>query len=195
MSNLAAPLGDGHTLVPDDDRADLLQPDIATLQELFEAEQRNIANALLRPKPRLPILLDDTYLRHLHKAMFGDVWAWAGHYRQQETNIGIEPIYISVHVRDAVNDAATWVEHETYEPDEIAVRFHHRLVAIHPFVNGNGRHSRISADLLIENLGCRRFSWGSNLEDSTEQLRQRYLAALRSADAGEIDDLVEFARS
>lgn len=195
MSNLASPLGDGHTLVPEDDRADLLQPDIATLHELFEAEQRNIADALLRPKPRLPTLLDDTYLRRLHKAMFGDVWAWAGHYRQQETNIGIDPIYISTHVRDAVGDAATWVEHETFAPDELAVRFHHRLVAIHPFVNGNGRHSRISADLLIENLGHEKFSWGSYLEDSTEQLRQRYLAALRSADAGEIDDLVEFARS
>lgn len=195
MSNLAAPLGDGHTLLSDEDRADLVQPDITTRQELFDAEQRNIAKALLRPTPRLPTLLDDRYLRGLHKAMFSDVWGWAGRYRTSDTNIGIESMYIAAAVRDVTDDATTWVAHETYEPDELAVRFHHRLVAVHPFVNGNGRHSRISADLLITNLGGDAFSWGSNLGVSTEQLRQRYLAALRAADTGEIDDLVSFARS
>ena len=195
MSDLSAPLGDGHTLLPDDDRAGLLQPDIATRQELFAAEQRNIATALLRPQPTLPVLLDDRYLRGLHKAMFGDVWDWAGRYRRSETNIGIPPTYITEEVRKVVDDAATWVEHKTYEPDELAARFHHRLVAIHPFVNGSGRHSRISADLLIANLGRDAFSWSSNLGLPTEPRRQRYLAALRAADAGEIDDLVKFARS
>ena len=195
MSDLSASLGDGHTLLPDDDRAGLLQPDIATRQELFAAEQRNIATALLRPQPTLPVLLDDRYLRGLHKAMFGDVWAWAGRYRRSETNIGIPPTYITEEVRKVVDDAATWVEHKTYEPDELAVRFHHRLVAIHPFANGNGRHSRISADLLIANLGRAAFSWSDNLGLPTEPRRQRYLAALHSADAGEIDDLVSFARS
>lgn len=195
MRNLAVPLGDGHTLLSDEDRAGLLQRDIATRRELFDAEQRNIAKALLRPKPRLPTLLDDKYLRGLHKSMFSNVWDWAGRYRTSDTNIGIESMYIAAAVRDVTDDATTWVEHDTYEPDELAVRFHHRLVAIHPFVNGNGRHSRISADLLVANLGRNAFSWGSNLGVPTEQLRQRYLAALRSADAGEIDDLVNFARS
>ncbi len=195
MSNLAAPLGDGHTLLSDEDRADLLQLDITTRQELFDAEQRNIAKALLRPKPRLPTLLDDKYLRNLHKSMFSDVWGWAGRYRTSDTNIGIEPMTIPSDVRNVVNDAAAWVEHETWEPDEIAVRFHHRLVFIHPFVNGNGRHSRISADLLIANLGRDAFSWGSNLQVPTEELRQRYIAALRSADAGDVGELVSFARS
>ncbi|WP_423918942.1 mobile mystery protein B [Candidatus Poriferisodalis sp.] len=195
MSDLSAPLGDGHTLLPDDDRAGLLQPDIATRQELFAAEQRNIATALLRPQPTLPVLLDDRYLRGLHKAMFGEVLARAGRYRRSETNIGIPPTYITEEVRKVVDDAATWVEHKTYEPDELAVRFHHRLVDIHPFANGNGRHSRISADLLIANLGRAAFSSGHNLGLPTETRRQRYLAALHSADAGEIDDLVSFARS
>ena len=195
MSDLSAPLGDGHTVLSEEDRADLLQPTITTRQELFEAEQFNIAAALLRPKPRLPTLLDDMYLRGLHKAMFGDVWGWAGRYRQGETNIGIEPTHISPQVRDALNDVAAWVEHETYRPDELAVRFHHRLVYIHPFVNGNGRHSRISADLLIEALGRNVFSWGRNLRLPTVPLRERYIAALKSADDEEIDDLVSFARS
>ena len=195
MSDLSTPLGDRHTVLSEDDRADLLQPDIATRQELFEAEQLNIATALLRPKPSLPTLLDDKYLRDLHKAMFSDVWGWAGRYRKRETNIGIEPTYISSHVRDVLNDVVTWVEHETYQPDELAVRFHHRLVFIHPFVNGNGRHSRISADLLIETLGHKVFSWGRNLRLPTVPLHKRYISALKSADAGEIDDLVSFARS
>ena len=195
MSDLSTPIGDGHTVLSEDDRADLLQPDITTRQELFEAEQLNIATALLRPKPSLPTLLDDKYLRDLHKAMFGDVWGWAGRYRQRETSVGIEPTDISTQVRDALNDVAGWAKHETYRPDELAVRFHHRLVNIHPFVNGNGRHSRISADLLIEALGHNVFSWGRNLRLPTVPLRGRYIAALRSADDGEIDDLVSFARS
>ena len=89
MSDLSTPLGDRHTVLSEDDRAGLLQPDIATRQELFEAEQLNIATALLRPKPSLPTLLDDKYLRDLHKAMFSDVWGWAGRYRKRETNIAI----------------------------------------------------------------------------------------------------------
>ena len=195
MSDLSAPPEDGHTILSEDDQADLLQPDITTLQELFEAEQLNIATALLRPKPSLPTLLDDKYLRDLHKSMFSDVWAWAGKYRRRETNIGIEPAYISSNVRNVLNDVAAWVEHETYQPDELAVRFHYRLVAIHPFANGNGRHSRISADLLIETLGHNVFSWGRNLRLPIAPVRERYITALKSADDGEIDDLVSFARS
>lgn len=194
MSDLSAPIGNGHTMLSDDDRADLLQPDIATQQELFEAEQLNIATALLYQKPSLSKLLDDKYWRNLHKSMFRDVWAWAGKYRKRETNIGIEPMYISSRVRNVLNDVAAWVEHETYEPDELAAQFHHRLVHIHPFVNGNGRHSRISADLLVTGLKQNAFSWGSNLGLPLELRRQRYIAALRSADNGEIDDLVRFAR-
>jgi Fic-DOC domain mobile mystery protein B len=85
-------------------------------------------------------LLDDGYLRRLHAQTFGEVWEWAGRYRSRETNIGIDPRQIGVSVRALVKDAETWVDHETYEPDELAVRFHHRVVSIHPFPNGNGRH-------------------------------------------------------
>ena len=195
MTALSAPVGDGHTLLPDDARAHLLQADIATQQELYAAEQLNIAAALLRPRPRLPTLLDDSYLRGLHKAMFCEVWAWAGQYRRLETNIGIQPALITEEVRKAVDDAGTWVEHETYEPDELAVRFHHRLVCIHPFVDGNGRHSRISADYLIAILGSSEFSWGRLSGLPIASRREQYLAALHKADSGAMNDLVEFARS
>ena len=127
--------------------------------------------------------------------MFGEVWEWAGRYRHRETNIGIDPRQISVSMRKLVDDAIAWVAYEAYEPDELAVRFHHRLVVIHPFPNGNGRHSRIAADYLVISLGHPRFGWGSGLDVNTEDLRVAYRHALQQADAGDVDELLVFARS
>ena len=195
MSDQLLPVGDGHTELTDDDRVGLIPSYIATRGDLFAAEERNISRALLRRPPPIRRLLDDAYLRGLHRDMFGEVWEWAGRYRRRETNIGIDPRQIQVSVRTLVDDAIAWVDNETYEPDELAVRFHHRLVAIHPFPNGNGRHGRIAADYLVMALGCPRFSWGANLDIQTEDLRAAYRQALQRADAGQIIELAEFARS
>ncbi|MEX1208964.1 MAG: mobile mystery protein B [Acidimicrobiia bacterium] len=195
MSHLLVPLGDGHTELPEEDRLGLIPTHIATRGELFEAEQRNITEALLRRPPTLVRLLDDMYLRDLHKAMFCQVWEWAGRYRLRETNIGIGPHDIPSEVRELVESAKSWVEYSTYEADELAVRFHHRLVTIHPFSNGNGRHSRIAADYLVRLLGRRPFSWGDGLAVDTPGLRAAYLQSLKRADQGEIAGLVAFARS
>ncbi len=195
MNGLLLPVGDGHTELTEDDRVGLIPSYLTTRGDLFAAEQRNIAFALLRRSPSLEALLDDSYLRSLHRNMFGHVWEWAGRYRRRETNIGIDPAQIATSVRVLVDDVAAWVDNETYEPDEIAVRFHHGLVAIHPFPNGNGRHSRIAADYLADALGRPRFSWGSDLGVSTEELRATYRLALQQADAGDIDELLVFARS
>lgn len=189
------PAGDGHTALSEDDRRGLIPTHIASRGDLFEAEQRNIAAALLRRPPTVPQLLDDAYLRGLHRAMFGDVWRWAGRYRTSETNIGIAFHRITEAVRSLVEDVRAWVEFGTYPPDEIAVRFHHRLVQVHPFPNGNGRHSRIAADYLAQALGVRPLSWGAGLDVDTDGLRSAYRAALTRADEGEISDLVAFARS
>lgn len=190
------PAGDGHTELSEEDRLGLIPSYIATRGDLFDAEQRGISNALLRRRPPPPSrLLDDGYLRDLHRAMFGEVWEWAGRYRSRETNIGIDPGQISTAVRLLVDDARAWVEHGAYEPDELAVRFHHRLVAIHPFANGNGRHGRIAADYLIGALGGERFSWGAGLDVETDELRAAYRHALQRADGGEIGALLTFARS
>jgi Fic-DOC domain mobile mystery protein B len=190
------PIGDGHTELTDDDREGLIPTYITTRGELNEAEQRNIAAATVRRRPpSVDQLLDDKYLRDMHKAMLRDVWTWAGHYRKREMNLGVEPKAISVEVRNLTKDVRAWVAHETYPPDEIAVRFHHRLVVIHPFPNGNGRHSRLATDLLAHALGQPRFSWGAELDLSTDELRARYLSALRAADDGDIDELLGFARS
>ena len=195
MSDGLIPTGDGHTELDEGERHDLIPTYIATRRELFDAEQRNITKALLRPPPTIERLLDDKYLRDLHRSMFGDVWSWAGRYRSREANIGVEPAFISTSVRALVDDARIWVERATYPRDEIGARFHHRLVAVHPFVNGNGRHGRVAADLLIVALGGAAFSWGAGLSVSTDELRRWYRGALVDADRGDLSALLTFVRS
>jgi Fic-DOC domain mobile mystery protein B len=126
--------------------------------------------------------------------MLGDVWRWAGKFRKSERNLGIAFYEIPVNLRQLLNDTKAWIEYKTYSPDEIAVRFHHRLVQIHPFPNGNGRHARLMADLLVMRLGGERFSWGSaNLQDAGA-VRRCYIAALQAADDHDIRPLLAFAR-
>lgn len=196
MTDPLGPVGEGHTELTDDDRDGLIPSYITTRGELNDAEQRNITAATVRRRrPSIDQLLDDKYLRDLHKAMFREVWTWAGTYRKRETNIGVDPTTISVGVRDLTRDVRSWIDHAVYSADETAVRYHHRLVAIHLFPNGNGRHSRIVADYLVAALGQTPFSWGAALNASTSELRTDYIGALRSADAGSIDALLRFARS
>ncbi len=196
MVDALLPADDGRTPLTDEERDGLIPTYISTRGELNDAEQRNLAAGLVRRRPpNAGVLLDDTYLRALHRAMFGDVWSWAGRYRLTEKNIGADPAAIPVLVRDLVDDAKTWVAQTTYEPDEISVRFHHRLVAIHPFPNGNGRHSRVAADYLVRALGGEEFSWGAQTTRTTFDLRTAYLRALRAADQHDIRPLVEFSRS
>ena len=195
MSDWQFPQDSGHTPLSEEDRQGLLLSHIATRDDLNDAEQRNITKALRRRAPSLDKLLDCMYLRDLHKSMFGDVWEWAGKYRQRVTNIGVAPTHIAADLRMLTGDAAEWVARGHFEPDELAVRFHHRLVTIHPFPDGNGRHSRISADYLAQALGRPRFTWGDRLHLETDALRRTYLTALRTADRGDISPLLSFARS
>jgi Fic-DOC domain mobile mystery protein B len=134
-------------------------------------------------------------LLNLHKRMLNGVWKWAGSFRQTERNIGIQAYRIGVELRQLLDDVRYWVEHQTFSPDEIAVRFHHRLVFIHPFPNGNGRHARLAADLLAVQLGQERFSWGSANLVTADDTRATYVAALKAADAHDIGPLLAFARS
>ena len=189
------PLGGGHTPLDGDDREGLKLTYITTRSELNEAEQENILRARRgRRHPTLQAFLDDKYLRDLHRAMFGDVWAWAGSYRRLETSIGIDPARIAVGVRDLVADTKIWAEHE--EPLCVAVRFHHRLVLIHPFPNGNGRHGRQAADYLMEALKQPPFTWGAvGGRGDAEGTRRQYLAALREADNGDLAPLEQFVVS
>ena len=195
MTDLVAPAGDGHTELSEEDRDGLIPTYIATRSELFAAEERNIVSALRRRPPVIDELLDDIYLLELHRLMFGQVWSWAGTYRRRETNIGVPPSQISEAVRNLVADARAWAEGDVFAHDELAVRFHHRLVQVHPFANGNGRLGRVAADYLAVGLGNDRFSWGANLIIETAELRGMYVAALQRADRGDYSALLAFART
>jgi Fic-DOC domain mobile mystery protein B len=186
---------DANTPLTPEEREQLIPSYITLRHELNEAEQVNIGKALRWTGLRKRDVLDQNFLDDLHKRMFGDVWRWAGEYRTTARNIGIDAYRIPVEVRQAVDDARYWIDHETYPPDEIAVRFSHRLVAIHPFPNGNGRFSRLVGDLLARQLGQPPFTWGqASLVDAGET-RARYVEALRAADNHDIAPLLAFARS
>lgn len=198
MTDLFQEPDDATPLTPAE-REGLRQSWITHRGDLNEAEQENIVQgaAWARRQHRLTAvgMLDDGFSRTLHRRMLGDVWKWAGAYRQTERNIGVAPHRIAHDLAILFDDARYWVEHETYPPDEIAVRFHHRLVSIHPFPNGNGRHARLMADLLIEKLGGEFFSWGGGSLANVGELRARYVAALQAADGHDIVQLLAFARS
>lgn len=180
-------------------RDGLLQTWITNRRDLNEAEQENIVKGLTwarRRRPRKPIaLLNDEFARTLHKRMFGDVWKWAGTYRRNERNIGIKANRLVADMPTMLDDVRYWVEHNTYPHDEIAARLHHRLTQIHPFPNGNGRHARMMADLLIERLGEKPFSWGGGSLADIGIVRAHYVAALKAADDHDIGPLMIFVRS
>lgn len=194
---------DGATPLGDEDIQGLLRTDIALRSELNLAEAENIASAqswaFSRPRV-LAQLLTRAAMKELHRRMFGDVWRWAGTIRKRQTNIGSPPCNIVTELENLLLDVRTQIAdpaRPVWPPDELAVRFHHRLVSIHPFPNGNGRHARLAADLLAVRLGRRRFTWGSagDLTDDTTA-RTRYLNALRAADRDyTYESLLEFSRS
>jgi Fic-DOC domain mobile mystery protein B len=185
---------DATPLTPEE-RADLIPAHIAYRAEMNAAEQENIARGQDWALARKRDLLNEKFIKDLHARMLGDVWRWAGKFRTTERNLGIHYYEIPMAVRELLADAKTWVEHKTYPPDEIAVRVHHRLVKIHPFPNGNGRHSRLMADLLVMSLGRERFTWGrANLQQAGD-VRRQYIEALRAADNHDYAQLLRFARS
>lgn len=180
--------------MPDEMRG-LIPAYIAYRSELNEAEQENIVRAQDWALARKRDPLSEKFLRELHRRMLGEVWKWAGKFRTSERNLGIPFYEIPMALRQLLDDTQAWVGYETYPPDEIAVRFHHRLVQIHPFPNGNGRHARLAADLLVMRLGRDRFSWGMQSLRDASATRQRYIAALKTADHFDIGPLLGFARS
>ncbi len=194
------PLGgdeDGQTPLDADD-AQYLTPayaGITTRAELNDAEADNITDALLwlGDQTVTPAdLLSQWFLRDLHRRMFGEVWSWAGQPRRRETTIGVAPAQIPERLQILLGDASYWVDHQTYPAPEIGIRFHHLLVSVHPFVNGNGRHARLAAGTLASALGAQ-LSWGARSGLPVTEARLRYLSALREADRGDYTALIEIA--
>ena len=194
MDNLFDQPDEATPLTPEEQR-ELIPAHIAYRRELNEAEQENIVRGQEWALGRRRDPLSERFVTDLHKRMLGDVWRWAGKLRRSERNIGIPFYEIPAALRQLLDEAKAWIEYKSYAPDEIAVRMHHRLVQIHPFPNGNGRHARLMADLLVMRLGGERFSWGSANLQAAGEVRGRYIAALKAADNHDIRPLLAFARS
>lgn len=187
----------GQTPIEADQLRGIRIKSVSTQGQLNEFEQANINDALLWLRTAsVRTVLSIDFVRTVHRQMFGQVWSWAGAFRQHETNIGVDWHQIPVELKVLIDDAAYWIHHETFAPDEIAIRFKHRLVAIHCFSNGNGRHSRLMADLIaVRNFGMPEFTWGRSSYANADSSRTDYLYALRLADSGDVRPLVTFARS
>lgn len=188
---------DGATPLDPDESEGLRLTHITTREELNLFEAENIrAGMEWAWCSRRKEIVSESFMRLLHKKMFGSVWRWAGEFRKSNKNIGVPREMISIELRQLCEDVGWWMEHETFAPDEIAARFHHRLVAIHLFANGNGRHARMIADLLLEKkLGLSRFSWGGNEISRPNECREQYVRALQAADKGDYTQLLRFVRS
>ena len=190
-------LPEGSTPLDPNEREGLLPTSITTQGELNAFEQANIFEAERWALGRKHLdCLTDSFVRALHRRMLKRVWKWAGSYRTTNKNLGVDWPQVPAEVRKACADGCFWIEHHTYDWDELAARVHHRLVCIHPFPNGNGRHARLMSDVLLKTHGRRPFSWGSAESLVVPgEVRAAYLAALRAADGRDFGPLLRFARS
>lgn len=197
---LAFKYKDGQTPLSEEEMEGLLIDTITTHGELDEFEQLNIEKAIewtLKRKFKPESILSEEFVRELHKRMFDDVWAWAGDFRTAEKNMGIKYHLIASTLKQLNDDCLFWINHKTYGEDEIAIRYKHRIVTIHCFANGNGRHARLMADVIHKQIfNLEYFNWGShaNLVKDGEQ-RTRYIIAIREADKENIQPLINFAKS
>lgn len=188
----------GTTALSLEEREELI-PNLATQGELNQWERENILAAsswaLSSREIKSTDPFTEPYIRELHRRMFSETWKWAGIYRNSEKNIGVLAHEIRDRIGSFLGDARYWVEHKTYDFDEIAVRSHHELVVIHPFANGNGRYARLFADVVAVKFGRSEFTWGRKDMVASGPLRDAYLKALKMADNGNFQELLKFSRS
>lgn len=192
---------EGQTPLDPDEKDGLLIPTVTNRAELDEVEQSNIEEAIrwtIERRKRFSVneVLTEQFVMELHKRMYGGVWQWAGCFRRTNKNIGVDKYQIGIELRALLDDCRFWIVNKTFSEDRIAIRFKHRIVSIHCFPNGNGRHSRLIADIITEKLfGNPVFTWGSRCLIRSSAFRSTYLLALRLADNGQIEPLIEFSRS
>ena len=187
---------DGATPLDPDELEGLKHPHVETRGELDQLEQVNIQEGYrwLSRQRKYKLFLNEEFVLDLHRHLFGDVWKWAGTFRKSEKNIGVDPAHIGMELRNLLEDAKYWIENQTYQREELAARFHHRLVKIHPFSNGNGRHARIMTDIILERvLTLEPISWRKGLGSDTDH-RRDYIDALRAADNYDYQLLIEFVK-
>ena len=185
---------DNSTPLTEEEKQQLKAKWVTTRSELNELETKGIADAEIWLLKNKKDILSETFIKALHKKMFGDIWKWAGIFRTTERNIGVAPYEIQPKLRILLDDIKFWIVNKTYSEKEIAIRFHHRLVQIHPFPNGNGRISRIMADLIMRNFGLNDLDWGSGNLTEISELRTKYISALQEADNGDYTKLINFIK-
>ena len=190
---------DGQTPLSEEELNGLKILSISTREELDEFEQFNIEKAIqwtFGKKIQAKDLLSEKFIKDLHKRMFGEIWKWAGSFRTSEKNLGIKSYLIPVQLKQLLDDVMYWYENQIYSPDEVAVRFKHQLVSIHCFPNGNGRHSRLMADLIMEKLYKEPFlTWGGSSLVKSNEKRKEYINAIKLADHQDLSQLIMFAKS
>ncbi len=189
----------GQTPLDEEEKRDLI-PSTVTRENLDAFEQENILEARQWVMKKSVLVRQDIFsekfLLNLHKRMFGQVWKWAGKFRKSNKNIGVDYYQIPSELRLLLDDANYWLEHQTYSVSDMAVIFHHRLVKIHLFSNGNGRHARMCADVIVAKFGGNKLTWGGNFDlAKPDEIRNRYISALRDADRGNYDSLKVFSQS
>ncbi len=189
---------EGQTPLDEDEKEGLIIPTITTRGELDEFEQLGVEKTnewLLKKNFSIIKILTDVFVKDLHKRMFKGIWKWAGEFRKTNKNIGVDKFMIGTELKNLFDDCKHWIENKTFSEDEIAVRLSHRIVSIHPFTNGNGRHSRLMADILIsKGFGKPYFTWGSVNLTKEGEARIKYIEALRAADKNDYKPLIEFVR-
>ncbi len=189
---------EGATPINEDEAEDLIPSHIYLQNELNEYEQANILKASKKYYGKsfkyIDVLVFD-YILEVHKDMFDETWKWAGKTRKSMKNIGVDVSQIFEQTKYLCDDAKYWIENKTYNYDEIGARFHHRLVLIHLFPNGNGRHARFLTDILMRSLGVTIFSWGNKDLYHEGDTRSKYIYALAEADKNNYKPLFDFVRS
>lgn len=190
---------DGQTPLNEEEKDGLQILSINTREELDEFEQLNIEKAIqwtLGKKIKAEQLFSEKFIKDLHKRMYGEVWKWAGTFRTSEKNLGVKNYLVAIELKQLLDDAIFWKDNNTYNSEELAIRFKHRLVSIHCFANGNGRHSRLMADLIMEKIyNSKFFSWGNASLVKANETRINYIRAVRKADNNDIEPLITFAKS
>lgn len=190
----------GATPIDLDELKDLIPDYIATMSELNQLEQANIADAFVwAERQDLSEMLTATFVFKLHEKMFNQVWRWAGKQRRSNKNIGVMKEQILNELGQLLKNTEFWIQNKTFPEDDLAARFHHKLVHIHIFPNGNGRHARLMTDLLLVQMNNKKFTWGNETAPTPLEVegktRSEYIAALKKADYGDFNDLIKFVRS